>query len=131
MGDGETSMQTPSRKIRHLITAIQVGPYRIPVYSVADLVGDEGDRLEGLFDPAIPAIYLDSSLSSTQTQEAFFHEVVEAINNYAELDLEHSKIQTLGFLLTQALLPLIDGNQLPLDHTAPVDDGGGNEMDDS
>jgi len=129
MGDGETFMQASDRKIRHLITAIQVGCFRIPVYSVKDL--EESDDASGLFDPAIPAVFLDSSLNSTQLQEVFLHEVVEVVNFCAGLELEHSKIQTIGLLLTQALLPLFDGNQLPLDHTAPVDDDDGNKMDDA
>jgi hypothetical protein len=122
-------MQTPSRKIRYLATSITVGCFKIPIYIAEGL--EASDDASGLFDPSTPAIYLDASLNSTQLQEVFLHEVVEAINFCAGLELDHSKIQTIGLLLTQALLPLLDAEELPLDNAAPIDNNDRDEMDDS
>ena len=48
-------------------------------------------------------IIIDSSLPEDKKQETLLHEIIEALNGYFSLDLDHEVITTLGFGLYQVL----------------------------
>jgi hypothetical protein len=79
---------------------IRLGGHAIAVKRKENLV--EHAEAYGLFDPDELAIYLDKKLSGTLLWETFFHEVVEAINHFTEMELEHKNIQIMGVFLHQA-----------------------------
>ena len=48
-------------------------------------------------------ISIDSSLKEDKQHETLLHEIIEALNNHHELELEHHKISTLAVGLFQVL----------------------------
>ena len=84
-------------------TSIEIGGHVIEVIRKADLI--EHAEAYGLFDKTHMAIYLDESLGeSSLAWETFWHEVIEALNHFAEADMEHKTIQTFGLLLHQVFV---------------------------
>jgi len=79
---------------------IQIGGHDIKIVRKPDLI--EHSEAYGMFDRTRLEIYLDDSLNdSSLAWETFWHEVVEALNHFAEADMEHKTIQTFGLLLHQ------------------------------
>ena len=62
-----------------------------------------GTHYFGLIKPMTQEIVLDKRLHPTRYGETLLHEIVEAINNHCELDLEHRQISALAFQLHQVL----------------------------
>lgn len=60
-------------------------------------------RLFGELRPVTQEIVIASGLTEAQQSETLLHEIIEAINNHCELNLEHNQIQVLGFVLHQVL----------------------------
>ncbi len=81
---------------------IAIGGHEIKVIRKPDLI-DHAEAY-GLFDKTELAIYLDESLEGSLAWETFWHEVIEAINHFAEADMEHKTIQTFGLLLHQVFV---------------------------
>lgn len=48
-------------------------------------------------------IIIDESLPQDKKEETLLHEIIEALNGYYSLNLEHDVITTLGFGLHQVL----------------------------
>ncbi len=67
------------------------------------VVFDDLEECYGLFDPAKMTIVICRGSTKSMQWETFCHELVEAINFFAEADLEHKSIQVFGLLLAQAL----------------------------
>jgi|TARA_R100000808_G_scaffold7213_2_gene21314 hypothetical protein len=68
-----------------------------------DVEFDELDECYGLFDPMKMKIVISNDSTKSMQWETFCHELVEAINFFAEADLEHKSIQVFGLLLAQSL----------------------------
>jgi len=81
---------------------IQIGGHEIKVVMKQDLV--EHSEAYGMWDLDKMSIYLDKSLSDSLAWETFWHEVIEALNHFAEAEMEHKTIQTFGVLLHQVFV---------------------------
>ena len=79
--------------------SIQIGGHTINIVRKAALVDDE--ECYGTFDATALEITIDDQIPQTLAWETFWHEVVEALNVFAETDLEHHHIQVMGLLLHQ------------------------------
>jgi len=79
--------------------SLSIGGHRIQVVRKAQVV--DGEDCFGTFDPMTLEISIAPGLPDSLALETFWHEVVEALNVFAETELEHSKIQVLGLLLSQ------------------------------
>ena len=84
-------MQIPS--------SLTIGGHTIKVVRRAAVV--DGDECWGTFDPKTLEITIDEDIPESLALETFWHEVVEALNVFAETELEHNRIQVLGLLLSQ------------------------------
>ncbi len=60
-------------------------------------------RMFGELCPLTQKINIEANATKEQQQETLLHEIIEAINNNCELNLQHNQIQTLGFMLHQVL----------------------------
>jgi len=80
-------------------SSIQIGGHTIRVEYQFGLVAYQ--EAYGVFDPTQLRILIDKDLSPSVKLETFWHEVVEALNFFAEANMEHSKIQIFGVLLHQ------------------------------
>jgi len=49
---------------------------------------------------------IDETLPETLAWETFWHEVIEALNVFAEADMQHHSIQVMGLLLHQVVASL-------------------------
>ena len=88
-------------------TAIEIGGHVIGVVRKQDLI--EHAEAYGLFDKINMTIFLDESLGeSSLAWETFWHEVIEALNHFAEADMDHKTIQTFGLLLHQVFVSGFD-----------------------
>tara|TARA_Y100000310_G_C20661630_1_gene805114 strand:+ start:1670 stop:1942 length:273 start_codon:yes stop_codon:yes gene_type:complete len=78
---------------------IQLGAHKIVI------VRKELNKEEayGLFDSEALTITLDATLTGSLLWETFFHEIIEALNYFADADLEHKTIQVFGLLLHQVI----------------------------
>ena len=85
---------------------VQIGCHSISVRRKESLV-DHAEAC-GIFDAEDLAIYLDSKLKGSLLWETYFHEIIEAINHFTEMELEHRTIQTMGVLLSQAIQSTFD-----------------------
>ena len=54
------------------------------------------DDTVGTYCPYVSEITIDTNAPESKQQEAFLHEIIEAINNHLELKLEHKQITGLG-----------------------------------
>ena len=52
---------------------------------------------------------LCEELDDRKMADALVHEVIEAVNYLADVNLPHNKIQTMGMLMSEALMPLLSG----------------------
>lgn len=81
-------------------STIEIGGHVIEVVRKSDLI--DHSEAYGLFDRTHMKIYLEESLGEgSLAWETFWHEVIEALNHFAEADMEHKTIQTFGLLLHQ------------------------------
>jgi len=89
------------RKKTSIPKQIEVGAHKIPVIFKPDMLTHAAAY--GLFDKDKMAIYIDETLENdgSLAWEAFWHEVMEALNYVTEADMEHRDIQTIGLLLHQ------------------------------
>ena len=86
---------------RPLPKAISIGGHKLKVLRQKDLL-EEHDAY-GMFDGIALTIAIDPSLSNTLAWETLWHEVIEAINFFAEAEMEHKSIQVFGLLLHQTI----------------------------
>ncbi len=61
----------------------------------------DGDECYGTFDPRTLEITIAPDIPESMAMETFWHEIVEALNVFAETELDHNHIQVLGLLLGQ------------------------------
>ena len=89
------------RKKTSIPNQIAVGAHKIPIIFKPDMLTHAAAY--GLFDKDKMAIYIDETLENdgSLAWEAFWHEVMEALNYVTEADMEHRDIQTIGLLLHQ------------------------------
>ena len=87
--------------------SIQIGGHTIKIEYQSGLVAYQ--EAYGVFDPTQLRILIDKDLSSSVKLETFWHEVVEALNFFAEAEMDHSKIQIFGVLLHQVSQSLEGG----------------------
>ena len=83
---------------KRLPTSVCLGPHTIKVRFV-DMRHTDA---YGIFDERKLEILIDRTISGSLAWETYVHEVFEAVTYYAELGLDHSKIQTAALLLAQA-----------------------------
>lgn len=105
-------MSESKYKERRLIGVLPVGAYVVSVYLVPGL--RDADNTLGEFDSKEHTIVLDETLEGVELMDTFFHEVMEAINYYADLDMPHSHIQVCGLLMGQMLEGFLGFNKLTL-----------------
>jgi len=55
----------------------------------------------GMFDVSTMEILIDADLKGTIMWETFWHEVIEAMNHFCEVGIEHKSIQVMGMILQQ------------------------------
>ena len=79
--------------------SVLLGAHRIEIVR-KDLNSEEAF---GVFDSENLTITLDTNLSGTLLWETFFHEIMEALNFFADANLEHKTIQVFGLLLHQVM----------------------------
>ena len=79
--------------------SVRLGAHRIEIVR-KDLNSEEAF---GVFDSENLTITLDTNLSGTLLWETFFHEIMEALNFFADANLEHKTIQVFGLLLHQVM----------------------------
>jgi hypothetical protein len=84
---------------RKLPSHIKVGGHTIDVVRQKNLLSHS--EAYGMFDPTGLVITIDESLTNTLAWETLWHEVTEALNFFAEADMEHKSIQVFGLLLHQ------------------------------
>ena len=89
--------------------SIQIGGHTIQVIRKAAVV--DGDECYGTFDGRTLEITIDPDIPESLALETFWHEVVEALNIFAETDLDHHHIQVLGLLLGQVAASVFDGKE--------------------
>lgn len=80
---------------------IKIGGLELQVEQVPGLAANR-DRF-GEFSSMEQKISIDASLPQSKKEETLLHEIMEALNNCYELELEHEKITILGFALYQVL----------------------------
>ena len=88
---------------------IRLGGHVVKVTRKKDLVS-EHDAF-GTWDDGNLEITIDADISNSLAWETFWHEVVEAINTSIESNLDHSVIQTTGFLLHQVFNSILEKQQ--------------------
>ena len=80
------------------------GSVQVGVHSIAIIRKDlDAEDAYGVFDSEALTISLDSSLSGSLLVESFCHELIEALNFFAEAEMEHKTIQVFGLLLAQIM----------------------------
>ena len=84
--------------------SVQVGAHSIAVIR-RDLNSEDA---YGIFDSENLTISLDSSLTGSMLVESFCHELIEALNFFAEAEMEHKTIQVFGLLLAQILTSIVE-----------------------
>jgi hypothetical protein len=80
---------------------LKVGGLELHIEQVSGLAANR-DRF-GEFSAMEQRVSIDISLPQGKKEETLMHEIIEALNSYYELELEHDKITTLGFALYQVL----------------------------
>ena len=80
---------------------ISLGPFVISVIYQDSLIAER--EAYGEWSGNTLEIRIQSGMEESKTREAFFHELLEAINEFYVLNLEHSAIKILGVSLAQAL----------------------------
>ena len=78
---------------------LQIGGHTITVVRKSAVV--DGDECYGTFDPKTLEITICPDIPESMALETFWHEVVEALNVFAETELDHNHIQVFGLLLGQ------------------------------
>lgn len=89
--------------------SLTIGGHTIQVVRKAAVV--DGDECYGTFDPKTLEITICPDIPESLAQETFWHEIVEALNVFAETDLEHHHIQVLGLLLGQVATSMNFGEE--------------------
>ena len=92
-------------------TSINIGGHTIQVLREAAVV--DGDECYGTFDPKTLEITVDPDIPDSLALETFWHEVVEALNVFAETDLDHNHIQVFGLLLGQVAGSIFEDGKKP------------------
>jgi len=85
---------------------ISLGGHRIKVVRQKGLISTA--EAYGIFDCEQLLISLDGDLEGSLLWETFFHEIVEALNFFAEAELEHQTIQIFGLLLHQVVNSVVE-----------------------
>ena len=85
---------------------IQMGPYTLRQKWVSEKSLAKKDAW-ATYNPVTREISLGDACDVERAHETLMHELVEAANAIGDLSLPHSKIQTLGILLSQALRPVL------------------------
>lgn len=80
---------------------IKIGGLTIAVKQVCHLASDR-DRY-GEYSPMKQVISIDESLPKDKKMETLMHEILEALDGYLSLGLEHDKLTALSFVLHQVL----------------------------
>lgn len=82
---------------------IKIAGYLIKVKDIDNLIVETGNL--GEYSPTAQEIRLDTSLTTQQRQEVFIHEILEAINNIYDLNLDHdNQLCKLSVVLHQILV---------------------------
>lgn len=81
--------------------SLKIGGLTIKVEQVNNLASNR-DKF-GEFSFIEQKITIDGSLPEDKKEETLLHEIIEALNGYYSLNLEHDKISVLGFALHQVL----------------------------
>ena len=80
---------------------IEISGHKIAVQLDDHLLSDRSHYGEWCYRDL--SIIIDKTSDATVRKQTLLHEVIEAINELHELDLEHNKIQTLATSLFQVL----------------------------
>ncbi len=88
---------------------IEIGGHVIKIEMRSGLVSY--NQAYGMFDPTELKILIDADIKHSIQIETFWHEVVEALNFFCEANMDHSKIQTFGFLLHQVSISMDKDSQ--------------------
>lgn len=80
---------------------VKIGALTYTVVLDPTLSAERG--LFGEMCPLMQRINIEANATAEQQEQTLLHEIIEAINNNCELNLEHNQIQTLGFVLHQIL----------------------------
>lgn len=94
-----------SKRPYGLPDAVTVGGHKIKVVLDRTLY-DRGDAY-GQWLPQKETILIDPSYGHDLAWETICHEVLEAINDYTEMNMPHDQIQTLGLLIHQAFADIM------------------------
>lgn len=65
---------------------------------------DDGLESCGTFDPKTDTMFIWDGLSHQAQITVFFHEILEAVNWYTDLELTHIQIGSLGGILYQVFM---------------------------
>ena len=79
--------------------SVDIGGHTIKVVRRTAIV--DGEECWGTFNAKSLEITIDESIPDSLALETFWHEIVEALNVFAETDLAHHHIQVMGLLLGQ------------------------------
>ena len=95
----------------NLPKSVNIGPYTIPVDEDPKPIDEDGREVFGWFDSVDYKILIAEGMPPVKKLDTFVHEIVEGINEIADLQLNHTQIQVLGMLMSQALGPSISGER--------------------
>lgn len=84
-------------------TEYELGPHKVKVERV-DLSNDDYVGESSTTDHEQLINYIADDLGPEVELDTRLHEILETINTVADLEMNHTQIQTLALLLTQALL---------------------------
>lgn len=95
-------MTLPKSKI--IPSQVQIGSQLITVETSDEMMFPTETTFEaGNYFPTRNLIHLYENLPASVVEENFIHEIVEAIDSTADLQLDHTQISILGALMYQAL----------------------------
>ena len=82
---------------------LNIGGFDYEVIVRDNRVVQDGTSSRGSHSGKLQKIWIDTSPHRQQTESVLIHEILEAINDLYELELEHSRITVLGTTLYQVL----------------------------
>jgi hypothetical protein len=62
---------------------------------ILEFIGEKAERFAGLCNSSNCKIYVNKSMKYEKARKTLIHEIVEAIGNEIDLDVEHSVIQAI------------------------------------
>ena len=84
----------------------RLGPYDIKVRMFKS--DEEADERVGTYSTRTQILRLEEGLPDATLQEVFIHEILESINRHYELEIDHTKLNTISMTLGQVIRDLKD-----------------------